>query len=224
MPSCTSASSFSATTVSRGYARRARCRELEHGRKLDLDRSGRDDIAEADIDLEPDPGCGDARDHDGPDPAVLLVLTDRIDLERARVECHAIVLDFGRDHVRDDVADPAHAGNAEPEQIDVARRAMWLVGPQHEQRRAFEHEGICVARGCEPVQQAFVRVAREYELEVLASLLRQGEQTRANRCGDVLRRFRHGASASTYGRMNAWMRSARAAATRASTPPRYLCR
>lgn len=63
----------------------------------------------------------------------------------------------------------------------------------------------------QPVQQTLVRVPRQHELKILAATLCQQEKASPDGGRDVSRCFRHETSASMYGRMNVWIRSARAA-------------
>jgi hypothetical protein len=66
-----------------------------------------------------------------------LVLADRRDGQRAHVEHHAIIDDLEREALGKDLADPVLARVANSEQVDVARGAMRMAGPQREQRRAL---------------------------------------------------------------------------------------
>jgi hypothetical protein len=62
---------------------------------------------------------------------------------------------------------------------------MQLRRPHSKEHRAFEHERVPVPRRGQPHEQAFEREARQHVREVLSALLRDLEQTVANRCGDV---------------------------------------
>jgi hypothetical protein len=173
----------------------ARDGEVEQHGEIHSHRRRRDRVTEPDVDLQPNASRRDASDHLDPHPAVFLILADRPDGEGARVEFHTVVGDLESDHFAEDVADPAFARIANAEQIDVARGAMRMAGPQREQRRAFEDEAALVSRLRQPVEQALVRIPGEQELEIVALLAGEVKQPSPNRRANVFRRLRH-ASAS----------------------------
>jgi hypothetical protein len=169
--------------------------EVEQHGELHPHRRRRHGVAEPDVDLQPNASRRDASDHLDSHPAVFLILADRPDGQRAHVEHHAVLGDLERDHLGEDLADPVLARIANTEQVDVARGAMRMAGPQREQRRAFEDEAPLVSGLRQPVEQALVRIPGEQELEVVAMLAGEVKQPRTNRRADVFRRLRH-ASAS----------------------------
>jgi hypothetical protein len=98
---------------------------------------------------------------------------------------------------------------------------MRLTGPDREQCSSFEHELTRVMRCRETEEEPFVRIARQQQLKVITTLMRETQQAGSHRGADIL--VLH-ASASRYGFRTVWMRAALAAAIRSSMVPFRLRR
>lgn len=118
----------------RAQARRG---EVEQGGKLDLEGGGGDRVAEADVDLEAELRRREPRGEARADPAVLLVLSDPFDGERLEIEGEAVVVDLEGQDVGEDRAHVRLGRLAEPEQVEIAGRTVWLAGPDREERGPF---------------------------------------------------------------------------------------
>jgi hypothetical protein len=154
------------------------------------------------FDLQPDLRCREARYQHGANPTVLLLLPNRADLERARIEHESVVVDLGLDDVTENASNPVRARISETEQVNVPSRAMGLLRPQHEKCSSLQHEAASVPRLRQTIE-TLVRVPREQELKVVTATLGEAKQASADGRREVPGRFRHDVSASMYGRMNA---------------------
>jgi len=85
------------------------------------------------------------------------------------------------------VAEPQPTqNNAVPgEQLDVAWGAMWVREPDGEQGGGLEDGTLAQGRGAQPIEQAFCREAGQGFLELLAFMLRAGEEACLDRRGLV---------------------------------------
>ena len=141
--------------------------------------------------MQADLCCRHAGRHHDPNPTVLLLLPDRTDDERIRVEPHTVLFDIERENFGHDLSNPFLARLPEPEQIEIARGAVGLAGPNGEERSTLEHEVRAVAGHRDTVEQSLVRIPSQQELEVLAALAGEPQKSCANRGADVLRTQRH---------------------------------
>jgi hypothetical protein len=157
-PSLTIASSFWATTVSRGYARSRQRWKVEEWRGLDLDGVRCDGIPKTDIDLQSHLRRDHESEKENPHAAVVLVFADGAHIERVRLKLHAIVSDVHREHLGENRSQVGLAGVPKPQQVDVPRRAMGLPHPDREERRALQHEARSMRRRREPIQQPLVGI------------------------------------------------------------------
>jgi hypothetical protein len=135
-----------------GVGTQRRCGNIgQQGRIRDRLRSGRDRIAEADVDLQ-----GQARAVEGGTQidayaAVAGVLANRGACGRLGDEHDAVVHRDAADGSKD--ADQrGHVVGAEPQQVGVACRPVRLAIPELEQQRALEQEVRCVLGDGQPVQ------------------------------------------------------------------------
>jgi hypothetical protein len=87
------------------------------------------------------------------------------------------------------------------EQVDVAGWALQSVGPKGEQERTLEEELIRVFGLAQPVQQTFNTVPGQSQIEILATVSAQIQQTLANGRRQVGQRFLVQEMASMYGLM-----------------------
>ena len=126
-----------------------------------------------------------------PNSTVLLVLPNRADLERARIENDAVVLGPHRGNVVEHIAKVGLARVAKAEQVQISRRTMRLPCPHGEERRALQYEPACMRRRGQSVQQPLVDVSQQHQLKVIATLLGELEQLGSNRGAHVLQRLRH---------------------------------
>src|SRR5438445_7786745 len=95
---------------------------------------------------------------------------------------------------------------------------MEFTRPEGKAHRAFEDEGVCVPRGCQPNEEPFDPVAGKDELEVLSGRSVEVQEPLLDGCRGV----RH-ATASTYGRMTFSIRHTLAAA-QSSFMVAFFCR
>src|SRR5690606_9282985 len=90
---------------------------------------------------------------------------------------------------------------AEAQQIDILGRTVRLARPHGKERGALEHELIAVGTLREPIQQALDAVADEQDVERLAPLGAEVEQSLLHGLGKAFVRSTAHATASRYGRM-----------------------
>lgn len=141
------------------------------------------------------------------------VLLDAGGLHRLGVEDHAVVVYLDGAHLDEQSRQPCGIRRATPEKVEVLRGPVRSRGPRSEEHGPFENEGVAVLRAREPHQEPLERVPDQNLVEFLALGLRQREQTRANRMGDVGWGRLH-ARASRYGRITHATRQASAALLR----------
>ena len=100
----------------------------------------RDRVPEADVDLEIDPGLPEPRLQLHALAAIFLFLADRLDGHRVGGEHQPVVRGLQLAERPEDLGETLPAALAEPEQIEVPRRAVELARPEREEQGAFEHE------------------------------------------------------------------------------------
>ncbi len=108
-----------------------------------------------------------------------------MDIDRRGVKRDTVVLDLDGSDLGEDGADPTLGGIAEGEQVDVARGAVRVTGPDREECGPLQHELACVTRGGQPVEEPLVSVAEQDELEVVAALAGEAQEAGAGPGADV---------------------------------------
>src|SRR5216110_875505 len=144
--------------------------------------------------------------------------------DRTRVENHSVVRDVGATDGGDVAGHGVRIGVAPRKQIQIHGGPVRLVGPQHQQHRALEHEPFTQLRAAEPVQEALEEVASERDLEVFTTIARETEKARADGGGAVPWFLGLQPAASRYGQITFATRQFFAKPHSASAPRRYFLR
>ena len=139
-------------------------------------------VPEADIDLNVDACFCKARLHDSTNPAVRIVLTDRMHLEVINIEHQAVVINFRCGDVANGGSDSRFGGLAKAEKIEVSCWPVSLADSDREQHGTLQDEPVSVLRLRQSIQEPLGSVVHERQREIFAPLLRHLEQSCPHGC------------------------------------------
>jgi hypothetical protein len=99
-------------------------------------------IAESDVHLQALADRAESSIEHDSDARVFVLRADGLDIEARRVVPDPIVFDVSAANGGDISADGLRVVTAMCEQIEVEGRPIWLIRPQPQEHRSFEHESL----------------------------------------------------------------------------------
>ena len=167
-----------------GVTTQPRRRHVEQNRIVEPLGRGFGRIAETDIDTDGDASARDICCRPHAESPKFVLLTNTADSSCAGIE-HDPVRLFLTEHLPEDVQNSVRRRIAVGQKIEIARAAKRLIEPCHQQHGTLENETIGVSRLREAIEQALDRIVCEDQVEILALLLADPEETGPNRGPDV---------------------------------------
>ena len=181
---------FSAITVSRAYPRSRGAGMSSKTRVVEPLGRGLGRVAETDIDIDGDASARDVCGRPHAEFSILVLIANAADPRCTGIEHNPVRLVLAQ-HLPEDVEDSVRSRIAITQEIEIARAAKRLIEPRHQQHGAFQYETVGVSGLREAIEQALDCIVREDQIEILALLLTDSEETGPNRGADVLDSLRH---------------------------------
>lgn len=156
----------------------------------------RDGVANADIDLDLQPGRPESRLERNAPPAIRILFTNRPHLNGLGQKGYRVGLDLDATNLMDDSAQRVVRQLTETQQVRITRRAQRFAEPHEEQQRALQHETLRIRRACESIKKALHCVAREHEVRIDADRFRMSRESHLYRMRKARTLGIHAVSAS----------------------------
>lgn len=139
----------------RSVRAQVRSGKVQEGRVVDPFGRRRERVADADVDMDMEPGGAQLSAQRHPLTAVLVLLADGAHRHAVGEEPDAV----GFDRLVADRGEHAPQGLggevAEPEEVEVARGSGGFIQPHFEQQRALQHEPVGVRGSGDAAEEAF---------------------------------------------------------------------
>jgi hypothetical protein len=148
-----------------------------------------DGVFESDVDLYGNARAVEANGEGDAHALIVGVFGDSFGSNRTRIENESVGLDVHCAEFLKYLHDAVGRIGAAAEQVRIAGRTVWIVGPEFEEQGTFQDERTTVLGLAESVQNSFQAVFDEDQIEGILARASQIAKFLANRCRKILGQF-----------------------------------